>query len=124
MLSIFAGLALLLATTGIYGVMTYSVNQRKHEIGVRMALGARHGSVHSLILKPGMKLLLIGIVIGLAGSFALTRVLRTYLYGINHTDIITFAITTILQVVAGLAACLLPARKATKVDPLNKLRSE
>jgi predicted permease len=124
MSSLFAGLALLLAVTGIYGVMSYTVTQSRREMGLRMALGAQPRDILILVTGHGMALAVAGVALGLAGAVAFTRVLKTHLYSISPTDLMTFAVTTILLMVTGLAACLIPARKATKVDPLDVLRSE
>jgi putative ABC transport system permease protein len=124
MSSLFAGLALLLAVTGIYGVMSYTVTQSRREMGLRMALGAQPRDILILVTGHGMALAVAGVALGLAGAVAFTRVLKTHLYSISPTDFMTFAVTTILLMVTGLAACLIPARKATKVDPLDVLRSE
>jgi len=124
LLSIFSLLALALATVGLYAVMAYSVSKRTREIGIRMALGAQRGDVLKLILKQGMILTAIGLVIGLAASIALTRFFAGLLYGISPTDFATFAAITIVQVVVALIASYIPARRATKVDPLNALKYE
>ena len=123
-LGFFAGLALLLASIGIYGVMAFAVSQRTQEIGIRMALGASAPDVLKLVLKHGMKLALLGIVIGLAGAWALTRFMKTLLVGVEATDLLTFAIVSACLFAAALLACYLPARRATKVDPLIALRYE
>jgi putative ABC transport system permease protein len=124
MLAIFAGVALVLAAVGIYGVMAFAVTQRTQEIGIRMALGARTADVLGLVVKNGMTLALIGIVIGLAGSWALTRFIEKLLVGVQPTDLLTFSLVSICLLLAAFVACYLPARRATKVDPLVALRYE
>ncbi len=122
LLGIFAALSLLLSVVGIYGVMAYSVAQRTNEIGIRMALGAQKRDVVKLVMKQGMKLAVAGIAIGLAASFALTRVMKTLLYNVSATDPLTFALIALLLATVAALACYLPARKATKVDPMTALR--
>jgi putative ABC transport system permease protein len=124
MLAIFAGVALLLAAIGIYGVMAFAVTQRTQEIGIRMALGARAFDVLNLVVRNGMKLALLGIVIGLAGAWALTRFLKQMLVGVEATDLLTFSVVSICLLLAAFVACYLPARRATKIDPLKALRYE
>jgi predicted permease len=121
---LFAGLALLLATVGIYGVLTASVSQRTRELGIRMALGATARDVGRLIVRQGLKLVLIGIVIGVVSALALQRVIGKLLFGISPTDPLTFTMIAFLLIGVALLACWIPARRATKVDPLTALRSE
>jgi putative ABC transport system permease protein len=124
MLAIFAGVALVLAAVGIYGVMAFAVTQRTQEIGIRMALGARTVDVLKLVVTHGMKLALIGVVIGLAGAWAVTRFIQKLLVGVEPTDLLTFSLVSLGLLLAAFVACYLPARRATKVDPLVALRYE
>jgi len=116
--------ALLLAAIGIYGVTTYVVAQSTQEIGIRMALGAQRRDVVKLVLKNSMTLVFIGTVIGLAGAYAVTRVMSHLLFQVTATDLATFAAVPLILLTVALIACLIPARRATKVDPLVALRYE
>ncbi|HKU76745.1 MAG TPA: ABC transporter permease [Pyrinomonadaceae bacterium] len=122
--AIFSGIALVMAAAGIYGVMAYFVTQRTREIGVRIALGAQWRDVLTLILRSGMSLVVVGLVLGLAGALALTRLMNTLLFEVSPTDPITFAAVALSVILAALLACYIPARRATKVDPLIALRYE
>ncbi len=124
LLGTLASMALILAVVGIYGVMCYSISQRTHEIGIRIALGARQSDVLHLVVGQGLKPVLIGITVGLAAALALTRVLSSLLFEVTVTDPITFAFVSFLLVITAILACYIPARRATKVDPIVALRYE
>jgi len=122
--STFGVLALVLATLGLYSVMTYAVSQRTREIGIRMALGAQVRDVLRLVVSQGMRMASVGIVLGLLGAFALTRVLASLLLGVGTTDAVTFVGVVALLTAVALLACYIPARRAARVNPLVALRHE
>jgi len=124
LMGIFAGLALVLTIVGLYGVITYLVNQRTQEIGIRMALGAQVGQILTMVLKQGMLLVLIGVALGLGASWLLTRLLKSLLFQVSTTDPLAFIGISGLLVVVALLACYLPARRAARVDPLKALHYE
>ena len=124
MFAMFAAIALVLSSVGLYAVVAYSVTQRTQEIGVRMALGADRRQVSWMILRLGLVRLALGLTFGLAGALALSRVIQRTLVGITPSDPVTFAAITLLLTVVSVAACLLPARRATRVDPVIALRAD
>jgi putative ABC transport system permease protein len=124
LLVLFAAIALLLAAVGIYGLIAYSVAQRTHEIGVRMALGAAQGDVMQMIVRQAVSMALIGIMLGLGGAFALTRLLKTLLFGVGVTDALTFAAAPVGIMLVVLIATFIPAIRATRISPVVALRYE
>jgi putative ABC transport system permease protein len=124
MLGAFAGFALLLAAVGLYGVMSYLVTQSTHDIGILLALGARPENIIGLVVRQGMQLTLIGILAGLAGAAALTRVIASLLFGVSTRDLATFLAVPVLLAAVAFAATVIPALRATSVDPLVALREE
>jgi putative ABC transport system permease protein len=124
MMAMLAGIALVLATVGIYAVMYYVVSQRTYEVGVRLTLGAQRRDILRLITGQGLKLILIGLVLGTAGALALTRIMSPLLYGITATDLQTFIFIPVLLTSVAMLACWIPSRRAAKVDPIVALRSE
>jgi putative ABC transport system permease protein len=124
MLGAFALFALILAAIGIYGVISYMVAQSTHDIGLRVALGAQPGNITSMVVRQGMELAFTGIVLGLAGAFALTRLMATLLFGVGATDAATFAVVPPVLMGIAFAASYIPARRATRIDPIVALRDE
>ena len=124
LLTLFGLLALVLATVGVYGVVAYGVTQRTRELGIRLALGARASSVQALVLRQGLGLTLTGLGLGILGALALSRLLTTLLYGVSPTDPHVLGLSVLVLALVSMVACLIPAIRATKVDPIEALRSE
>jgi ABC-type antimicrobial peptide transport system permease subunit len=124
LLSLFSGVALLLASLGVYGVLAFSVAQRTAEFGIRLALGATARDIAALVLSEGARLIVIGITAGLAGYLAVSRIIARQLYGVGAADPVTLAIAPLILAIVAIAASILPARRATKVDPMVALRAE
>src|SRR6202790_2186937 len=124
MLGIAGAMALALGIIGIYGVISYTVSQRKREIGIRLALGAQGGDVLQMVLKQGAKMAMVGVAIGIGAAFALTRLMRNLLFGVTAHDPVTFAVVAALLILVALLACYIPARRAMLVDPIVALRYE
>lgn len=124
LLSLFAGVALMLAAVGLYAVMAYAVSRRTHEIGIRMALGAREGEVARMVVSQGLVLALAGIAIGLMGGVALHRLIASQLFDVSATDPMTLAAVSALVALIACVACYVPARRAARVDPVIALREE
>jgi ABC-type antimicrobial peptide transport system permease subunit len=124
LLTVFAGSALVLAAIGVYGLMAYSVQQRTQEIGVRLALGADTSRVRNMVIRQGMTLVVIGVTIGLASAFGLTRVMASFLFGVTPRDPLVFILVPIVLAVVGWLGVWLPARRASRVDPVIALRVE
>ena len=124
LLAIFAGLALVLAAVGIYGVMSYTVAQQTREIGIRIALGAKRGDVLKMTVKQGLRLVGFGLIIGLGAAFILTRVMATLLFGISATDPLTFLSISLVLLAVAMLASYIPALRATRVDPMIALRAQ
>jgi putative ABC transport system permease protein len=124
LLGVFASVGLVLVGVGIYSMIAYTVSMQTQEIGLRMALGAERGDVLGMVLRMGMRLVLAGVAIGLAGCFAVTRILASQLWGISARDPLTLGGVVLVIVIAGVGACYFPARRATRVDPIVALRYE
>ncbi len=121
---VFGGVALLITIIGLYGMLTFSVTERTREIGIRMALGAQRGNVLHLVIRQGLKLAAFGVAVGLFGAWALTRLMSNFLFGVTPTDWLTMVSVVLTLALVSLAACYVPARRATRVDPLVALRED
>jgi len=124
LLGVFATIAVVMAALGIFGVLSYTVTQRTRELGIRLALGAAPGAVRTMVVRQGLGLVAFGLMVGLAGSLVVVRVMASLLYGVAPTDPVTFAAVAALLVLVATVACYLPARRATRVDPMIALRAE
>jgi ABC-type antimicrobial peptide transport system permease subunit len=124
LLGIFAAVALTLAAIGTYGILSYMVTERQREIGIRMALGAGHGQVVRLVLGQGLSIAIVGIALGVGGAFGLSRLVRSLLYGVSPSDPATYALVAAVIAAVATAACVVPMRRATRVDPLEAIRAE
>jgi putative ABC transport system permease protein len=124
LLSLFGGMSLLIAVVGVYGVLSYSVNQQTREIGIRMAMGAQSGRILRLVVSQGMRLAIVGLVLGTLIALASTRVLSSLLFGVSAHDPLIFGGVSLILATAAIMACYIPARRATKVDPIIALRDE
>ncbi len=124
LLVIFGGVALTLAAIGTYGVMSYTVAERTHEMGIRMALGAKAGGVVKLVLVQGLQVAVLGLGLGMVAAFGLTKLMSSILFGVSTTDVVTFVGVPALLTVIASVACLIPAWRATRVDPIEVLRAE
>ena len=124
LLAAFAGLALLLAAVGTYGVMSYAVTQRDRELGIRMAMGAQASAVQRLVLGEGLRVAAVGLVIGIAGAWAMTGILESLLFNVDARDPVAFTVGPILLLLVAVAACWIPARRATRLDPVTVLRED
>ena len=124
LLTLFGAIALILAAVGLYGVLSYSVTARTREMGIRLAQGAQPRDLLALVVGQGMRLTVVGLVVGVAAAFALTRLIEQLLFGVSPTDPLTFAVVPLLLAAVALAACWIPARRATRMDPLVALRHE
>ena len=124
LLAVFASVALILAAIGTYGILSYMVTEREREIGIRMALGAGQGQVLNLVLGQGLGIALIGIVLGIGGAFALSRVTSSLLYGVSPSDPLTYGAVAVVIALVATAACIVPSHRATRVDPLEAIRAE
>ena len=124
LLASFAGLALILAAVGIYSVLSYTVRRRVREIGIRMALGASNNDVIRMVLRDGLKPILVGVALGLAAALALSRVVSSLIFGVRATDPLTFAAVALLLLLVGIVATIIPAYRATRIEPVRILREE